>query len=218
MMQREPYKFFPMLGPAEEHPVGSLAWAERIGHRLQIHIERVQRNEEREVPYLIPVLDSILDATPRPWVIWPEQKPARTPEAWFELVTGQSVDSVAKLIAAHDPESPLIRKLQAVEAVDNPQAEKGDNQFTLSPASAHSRSSPGHDSSTSIRRILARLARDNPEILAAYRRGEFPSARAAGIAARIIKPPNPAAELRKWWRKASPAERAAFLAEIGKIE
>ncbi len=40
-------------------------------------------------------------------------------------------------------------------------------------------------------RILARLARDCPDILTAYERGEFKSARAAGIAAGFIKPPTP---------------------------
>jgi len=58
--------------------------------------------------------------------------------------------------------------------------------------------------------ILARLARDHPDILAAYDRGEYRSARQAGIAAGFVKDveriqvlPDPekiAMEIDKVWR------------------
>jgi hypothetical protein len=109
-------KFKAMLGPAEEHPVGSVEWAERIGHRLQIYVENVKRNEEREVKYLPPVLTAILDANPRPWAVWPPDNPCRTPEAWFQAVTGERIASLKTLIAPYvEPGSPLLRELEAAE-------------------------------------------------------------------------------------------------------
>lgn len=176
-----------MLGPAEEHPIGSVEWAERIGHRLQIHIKRVKRNEEREVKYLPPVLEAILDAEPRPWTVWPPDNPCRTPEAWFQTVTGARIGNIKKLIEAYEPGSPLIRKLETAEAEDNPVAQHGEigrGRTENRVARSHSNKA----SSTSTKRILARLARDRPDLLAAYERGELKSARAAGIAAGFIKP------------------------------
>lgn len=63
-------------------------------------------------------------------------------------------------------------------------------------------------------RIAARLKRDHLEIAAAVERGEYRSMRAAGIAAGIVKPPTPLAELRHAWKKASQDERHTFLGEI----
>jgi hypothetical protein len=62
--------------------------------------------------------------------------------------------------------------------------------------------------------LLARLARDAPEILAAYNRGEYRSVRAAAIAAGIIEPPTPLDRLRTAWKKASTEEQQTFLKEI----
>ena len=62
--------------------------------------------------------------------------------------------------------------------------------------------------------LRARLARDHPDVLAAYERGEFPSIRAAAIDARIVKVPTPLEQLRKDWKKASPEERQTFREEI----
>jgi hypothetical protein len=71
----------------------------------------------------------------------------------------------------------------------------------------------GHGSN-SASHILRRLARDHRDVLAAYERGEFTSARAAGIAAGIVTPDSPLVLLRRAWRRASPDEQATFRAEI----
>jgi hypothetical protein len=62
----------------------------------------------------------------------------------------------------------------------------------------------------------ARLARDAPEALAAFERGEegYGSIRATAIAAGILKPPTPLADLRRAWNKASEDERATFRESI----
>lgn len=66
----------------------------------------------------------------------------------------------------------------------------------------------------SVARIVARLKRDAPEVAERLAAGEFRSARAAGIAAGIVKPPQPLTELRRWWKRASDAERGVFLREV----
>ena len=206
------WKFPAMLGPPEEFPVGSIEWAERIAHRLQIHVGRVQQNEAREVKYIPPVLDAILDAKPRPWIVWPQDNPCRTPEAWFQTVTGDRIDSIVKLIEAYDPDSPLIRKLQVAAAEDAPAVPYGGDRRseTIQVAMRHL----NEESSTSTARILARLARDRPDLLAEYKAGAFPSARAAAIEAGFIKTPSPLEQLRKAWLKASDDDRREFLNEI----
>jgi hypothetical protein len=62
--------------------------------------------------------------------------------------------------------------------------------------------------------LVRRLKRDHPEIAEALARGEFKSARAAGIAAGIVKPKTPLDHLRHWWKKADSKERKAFHKEI----
>jgi hypothetical protein len=62
--------------------------------------------------------------------------------------------------------------------------------------------------------LLARLARDRPDLLGAFERGEYPSARAAAIAAGIIKPPTPYQVLCRAWEKASGEERHRFWKEV----
>lgn len=70
-------------------------------------------------------------------------------------------------------------------------------------------------SSTSATRIAARLKRDHPEIAEAVLRGEYPSMRAAGIAAGIVKVQTPLETLMKTWAKATDAERQSFREHIG---
>jgi hypothetical protein len=60
---------------------------------------------------------------------------------------------------------------------------------------------PDHDKAgsqwgTSEEYVVRRLKRDAPELAAALARGEFPSARAAGIAAGFIKPSPPSLQLK----------------------
>jgi hypothetical protein len=54
-----------------------------------------------------------------------------------------------------------------------------------------------------------------PDIAAALGRGEYPSARAAGIAAGFVKVPTPLDELRKAWKKATPQQQETFANEFG---
>lgn len=62
--------------------------------------------------------------------------------------------------------------------------------------------------------LVARLKRDAPDIADRLAAGEFKSARAAAIEAGIIAETPPLTWLRRWWKRATPEERSAFLAEI----
>src|SRR4051812_47904294 len=68
--------------------------------------------------------------------------------------------------------------------------------------------------STSAAYLVARLKRDAPDFARRLAAGEFKSARAAALAAGIISPPSALADLLRLWRRCTPKERAAFIAEI----
>ena len=72
---------------------------------------------------------------------------------------------------------------------------------TPNPAGRRGQEQPDHDKAvsqwgTSGKYIARRLKRDAPELAEALARGEFPSARAAGIAAGFIKPSPPSIQLK----------------------
>jgi hypothetical protein len=68
-------------------------------------------------------------------------------------------------------------------------------------------------SSDSAERIVRRLKRDAPEIAEALARGEFVSARAAGIAAGFIKPKTPLQIILKQLPKLT-EEECSYLREL----
>jgi hypothetical protein len=74
------------------------------------------------------------------------------------------------------------------------------------------RSLPSHGTTAAY--LVARLKRDAPEYAQRLANREFRSARAAALAAGIIKPVTPLDDLLRVWKRASEEERAAFLREI----
>lgn len=62
--------------------------------------------------------------------------------------------------------------------------------------------------------LLRRLSRMDGDWLARYEAGEFPSVRAAAIAAGVVKVPTGLDRLRTAWKKATPEERQAFIDEV----
>lgn len=76
---------------------------------------------------------------------------------------------------------------------------KGDP--TPNPSGRKGKEQPDHDKAvsqwgTSEEYVVRRLKRDAPDLVVALARGEFPSARAAGIAAGFIKPSPPSLQLK----------------------
>ncbi len=64
-------------------------------------------------------------------------------------------------------------------------------------------------------RLAARLKKLNdPDINRRIEAGEFKSTHAAGVAAGIVKIKTPLEQLNHWWKKASAAERDAFLEKV----
>jgi len=62
--------------------------------------------------------------------------------------------------------------------------------------------------------LLARMQRDTPKVARRYLEGEFPSVRAAALAAGIIKKRSELDHLRLHWKKASVMERKTFVSEL----
>lgn len=91
-----------------------------------------------------------------------------------------------------------------------PLAEHGTNQH----AGGRANSTSSTHGSTDANYLVRRLKRDRPKIAAALARGEFPSARAAGIAAGFVKVPSALAQIRKLWLRLTPEERIVFADEI----
>jgi len=202
------YKYPPMLGPPDEYPVGSPEWAERQGLAISIAVENI---EQFGVNRLIPEVVKALDADPRPWQVFPPKKPCRTPEAYFQLMAGISCESLAELIHAYHGEHEIIRRLHAAKAEENPAGGHGGRRRGELQETIGRLKDVGPNSTE---RILARLARDRPDILKRYEAGEFRSARAAAIEAGFVKSPTALDQLRRLWKKASVDERQQFRAEV----
>lgn len=74
----------------------------------------------------------------------------------------------------------------------------------------------GNYGSNATSYLIRRLKRDHPAIAAALARGEYASARAAGIAAGIVKVPTPLEIAKKAYAKMSDAEKSAFITWLGR--
>lgn len=90
----ERYEFLPMLGPAEDFPVGSADWTQRISTQLQIATDTVNYDVEH---HLARCLKQALSADPKPWEVWPEGKPFETPDAWARAVTGHHWEVLVRI-------------------------------------------------------------------------------------------------------------------------
>jgi hypothetical protein len=67
--------------------------------------------------------------------------------------------------------------------------------------------------SNSATYLVARLARDHPALAARVRAGEL-KAKTAARQAGIVRDKTPLEQLRHWWKKAMPDERATFVREV----
>jgi hypothetical protein len=116
---------------------------------------------------------------------------------------GEALHSRAQALAA-DP---------AVAPLAEPGNPTGNNQYSGGEESLSDKgSSRGYG--TSAEYLVRRLKRDAPEVAQALARGEYPSARAAGVAAGIVKLPTALDELRRAWKKATAEDRAEFARSV----
>jgi len=206
------YQFEPMLGPPEDWPSGSIEWAERMSNRLQLQASTV--NTETGF-YLKETVEKINSVEPRPWKIWPKDKPFGTQTDYFKAITGHSWETLEGLIKDFGDTGKLkVEKVRAELARDQVQWRKQGMNRNRDNITVLRGENDNKGGGTASEYLLRRLAREHPNILGAYERGEFKSVRQAAIAAGIVKVPTPLEQLRKDWKKASPEERQTFLSEI----
>ena len=208
-MSFERHQYPPMLGPLEAVPAGTPAWAERLGLRI---LNAVETTEQHGVDRLIPLVEMALEAEEKPWNIFPEGRPCRTPDKYLRYAAGVDCVSIGKLIAAYKGEDDqLVRKLRRSTAeAEAAIADENEKRGKADPRG----DSPRLDRGKTTAHLLRRLSRDHPDILAAYERGEFKTPTAAARAAGIKVDTLPLTKLRRAWKLASPDERETFLAEI----
>lgn len=105
---------------------------------------------------------------------------------------------------------PKVRDILAREA---PKGKRGGDRKSESSRSDHAEVLPldRHGGNT-VPVLSARLAQEHPEVWGAYLNGEYQTVTAAAIAAGLITNSNaPLKRLKENWRRASKAERKAFL-------
>jgi len=210
------HEYPPMLGSPDDVAEGTAEWAERLGLRLKLGVEHI---EQFGIDRLIPEIERALNASPAPWEVFPEERPCKTVDRYFEYAAGINCKSLRELIHAYkgsEPEyatryAPLVRRLVSANASGDPMPEKG-SIGRGRPSDRSDNVTPNRGNQADY--LLRRLARDAPEYLDAFERGEYASARAAAIAAGILKPPTPLADLRRAWNKASEEERTTFRESI----
>lgn len=203
----ERHRYPPMLGPLEAVPAGTPAWAERLGLRI---LHAIEHTGEFGVDKLMPWVTLALDADPQPWSIWPEDRPCLTPDRYFQYAAGTDCESIAKLVAAYYGENhSLVRRLRRSNAEGEAIIAEENKQ-----AGINLRSDTTKVNDRGANYLLRRLARDRPDILAAYERGEYATPTAAARAAGIKVGPTPLEALHRAWRKATPDDRATFLAKV----
>jgi hypothetical protein len=194
------YEFEPMLGPAEDFQPGTIEWAERMSCRLQIAAKTLNRDT---VHHLIGTMQAIWQTKPRPWEIWPKEHPFLVPNDYCESVTGHDWDALmthAEEFSEGKLDTRQMRtELTRAQIEHRSQGTRTDQH----PYDIRKLSEKGGDGGTSTAYLLRRIAKKKPEILAAYERGEYPSVRAAAVAAEIISKPDPYNEIVKRLEKLS---------------
>lgn len=150
-------------------------------------------------------------------------------EAWKTCKdrNGEVFSSFTDMICAELPEGfgitvPKLRKLVAGTIAERPLAVAvGEEQATTvrkgpKPKGDSVRGTETPSGGNGSAYFLRRLSRMDGDWLDRYEAGEFPSVRQAAIAAGIVKVPTVMDRLRSAWKKASPADRLAFMEEISK--
>lgn len=124
---------------------------------------------------------------------------------------GMTAQEVEELIASKPPAQRMAADLD-VKPLAKHGNQEGENNSRNRDDKIKSVPSP---SGTSVSYLVRRLKRDAPEVAEALARGEYRSARAAGIAAGIVKVPTRLEVAKKDYLKLSKKERERFIAWIG---
>lgn len=182
-------------------PQGSVPWCVGVRERARTALKSARTTREEVQAWVTALRENgnyqnLTDREGIPFLTW-EALCEEPPPYGF----GCSADEVDVLIEA----KPLAQRLAADPKV-KPLADVGPPT-----KDEMGQSLQGKDYGNGASYIVRRLKRDAPEIAQALARGEYPSARAAGIAAGIIKVPTALEVAQKAWFKLSDRERADFL-------
>jgi hypothetical protein len=193
------YEFAPAseLGSADDYPVGSVEWAERISNRLQISALSVSTHT---VHHLRKAIKEIWQAQPPPWEIWPTP-PFGTPDDYCQAVTGHSWEFLVGVVAEFSDDPDLTAEKMRGE-LGRAQAEHRSQGTRTDLLPVQNRKLIS--GSTNAPYLLRRLARDYKDFLTRYEAGEYRSVRAAAIAAGMITIDEPFVQLTKQIKKHLP--------------
>lgn len=115
----------PMLGPWDRYEPGSQQWAQAVAMHIQHDYRRLK--DGGRVSYLLRTLQVAVSNDPPPWSVYPEEAKGN-PDAWIQMVTGESWADVEAAVKPHDPQSwgPIADRLARWEAKHrNPGAPEG---------------------------------------------------------------------------------------------
>jgi hypothetical protein len=164
-------------GPRDEKPRGSEAWCWQTLDVLKICYERLESNW-RQVEAYLQDLEGVAA-----WRLIPPERPYGSLEALLQAELGCS-----EVQFRHE-----LRQVRAAEAkrlAANPAVTKADTHAEAGAKGGRGKKAPDNimGFGTSASYLVRRLKRDAPAIAERLAHGEFPSARAAAIAAGIPVP------------------------------
>jgi hypothetical protein len=201
--------------------------------------------ERRDVKMLRDYMNDLIRH--QAWRYLPDpKKPVNNPGKFLKDLIGLDAGIVVKIVAAGDATienelkvflltetAGLVKPGRPKKATEPEIVANGDNNDKR-------RVAPGSNNADELLKRVARLAKGQPlrkldhqtnklmkitspelqaraqEALEAYRTGNA-SAREAAIMAGIITSPDPLNQLRRWWRAATPDQRAAFKREMDEV-
>jgi hypothetical protein len=204
------YEFPEMLGPAEDHPVGSFEWANCWAARLQGASRSV---DQHTAMALRRIIFAISEVDPPIWEVWPKP-PTGTPEDFCQLVCGRSWEGLINDVIYHTKDEKIARHMEYDLRLKNAKAQvanrsQGTRTDLLPVQHTKLKSGTGQRDYT-----LRRLLRERPDLVERIERGEF-SVNAAAIEAGFRKKQTPFEIVIKLLPKLSPGERAKVHAATG---
>ena len=121
---------------------------------------------------IIPLVRKVVSAHIPPWTVWP-RPPCQSVDAYFELCTGLSYDQLWVLINNFKKDHGLARELDSARAKEQAVTMvRGGDMSASKPYDIRKASEKGQDGGDSRSYLLRRIAREAPDVLKAWERGE----------------------------------------------
>lgn len=190
------------LGDLGAEP-GSERWCVAVREQARISLNSAKSTREHVHRWVKALQDKegfrkLKDRSGRNFMSWDMFCQAPPPHGF-----GMTTDEVEALIAS----KPMAQQL-AADPEEKPLNANGGDRKTVNGKSVLSDNTDSRGASAEY--LVRRLKRDAPEIAQALGRGEYKSARAAGIAAGIVRVPTPCEICQREWKKMNASERKKF--------